>query len=129
VKFRFAHGLIFISIDLVYEGKTTRIDNCLVDTGSATTAVDIDMVDLDYRKPSEIKRLIGIGGGSQEVIAQSVDGIQIGNQTLKDIKLEFGDLNEALAINGFIGNDILSFFEVSISYERQEIRLTDANHR
>jgi hypothetical protein len=126
LNFRFVHGLIFMSIDVVYEGKTIKIDNCILDTGSATTAVDIDLIDFNYRKPSEIKRLIGIGGGSQEVIAQSVDGIQINGKTLKNIQLEFGDLKEALGINGFIGNDVLSLFEVSISYKRQEIRLTDA---
>ena len=51
------------------------MDNWILDTGSATTPVDIELVDFNYRKPAMIKRLFGIGGGTQEVIAQKVDKI------------------------------------------------------
>jgi hypothetical protein len=50
-----------------------KIDNCILDTESATTAIDIDLIDFNYRKPSKIKRLFGIGGGTHEVIAQKID--------------------------------------------------------
>jgi len=40
----FQNGLTWISINIEYEGKHTRINNCILDTGSATTAIDIDLV-------------------------------------------------------------------------------------
>ncbi|MDM8560835.1 hypothetical protein [Candidatus Parabeggiatoa sp. HSG14] len=59
------NGLIWISINIEYEGKYTRIDNCILDTGAATTAIDIDLVDFNFKKRSIIKRLHGIGDGIQ----------------------------------------------------------------
>ena len=47
MKFHFRNGLIWVSIDLDYEGKDVKIDNCIIDTGSATTAIDIDLVDFN----------------------------------------------------------------------------------
>jgi len=43
--FSFQNGLIWISIDIEYGGKPITINNCILDTGSATTAIDIDLVD------------------------------------------------------------------------------------
>ena len=119
--FEWKHGLIWITFELEYEGKAANIDNCILDTGSATTAVDIDLVDFNYRKPATIKRLFGIGSGTQEVIAQKVDKVIIDQTELKDIEIEFGDIRADLGINGFVGNDILSFFTITIDYSRQEI--------
>lgn len=42
MNFEFKDGLIWISVDLIYEGKLVRVDNCILDTGSETTAIDID---------------------------------------------------------------------------------------
>ena len=52
MKFEFKDGLIWVSIGLVYEGRPYTIHNCIVDTGSGTTAIDIDFVEFNYRKPA-----------------------------------------------------------------------------
>ena len=52
MNFNFRNGLIWISIDIEYEGENVKIDNCILDTGSATTAIDIDLVEFNYKKPS-----------------------------------------------------------------------------
>ncbi len=57
MKFEFDKGLIWIPIKIQYEGKSIEIEKCILDTGSATTAIDIDLVDFNYRKPASIKRL------------------------------------------------------------------------
>ncbi len=121
--FQWKHGLIWITFEVVYEGKGIKIDNCILDTGSATTAIDIDLVDFNYRKPVTIKRLFGIGGGTHEVVAQKVDKVIIDENELKDIEIEFGGIKSELGINGFIGNDILSLFTITIVYSKQEIQL------
>ncbi len=118
--FNWENGLIWISIGIIYEGKVHKIDNCIVDTGSATTAIDIDIIDLNYEKTTTIKRLRGIGG-VQEVIAQQVESLTFENVEIKDIEIEFGDIKEAFGIKGFIGNDILSRFVVNINYFEKEI--------
>lgn len=121
--FQWKHGLIWITFEVVYEGKGMKIDNCILDTGSATTAIDIDLVGFNYRKPATIKRLFGIGGGTHEVVAQKVDKVIIDENALKDIEIEFGGIKSELGINGFISNDILSLFTITIVYSKQEIEL------
>ncbi len=44
MNFQWRQGLIWVDIDLEYDGKKYHITNCIVDTGSATTAIDIDLI-------------------------------------------------------------------------------------
>lgn len=96
-------------------------------TGSATTAIDIDLVAFNYQKPANIKRLFGIGGGVQEVVSQKINTVTIDGNILKNIELEFGDFQKELGINGFIGNDILSHFTICIEYLKNDISLTNSH--
>jgi hypothetical protein len=123
MKFKFFHGLIWIPIKLVYEGESITINDCILDTGSATTAVDINFVKFNYRKPAFIRRLSGLGGGTQEVICQKIDRFLIDLAELPHIDIEFGDISSDVGINGFIGNDILSQFTVTIDFFTQELNM------
>jgi hypothetical protein len=127
MKFEFYRGLIWIPISIEYQGKAVRIENCIVDTGSATTAIDIDLIDFDYRKPSVIKRLCGIGGGSQEVICQKISKFLMDKEELNDVEIEFGDIKSDFGINGFIGNDILKRFVFTIDFSKQKIDMINMN--
>jgi hypothetical protein len=121
MKFEFRDGLVWIPISLEYEGKQIQIEKCILDTGSATTAFDINFVDFNYQKSSFIRRLCGLGGGTQEVVCQEIDSMMIGKTELKHIEIEFGDIAEGFGIEGFIGNDILSRFTFTIDFQKQEI--------
>ncbi len=123
MKFKWEQGLIWVSIKLSYEGQEFNIDNCIVDTGAATSAIDIELIPFNYNKPAIVRRLFGIGGGKQEVVVQSVDAVKIGEHTLQDIDIEFGDLNIDYGINGFIGTDLLSRFDVTLNFSKNEIDL------
>lgn len=123
MKFEYRNGLIWISIIVVYEDKQISIDSCILDTGSATTAIDIDLVDFNYQKPSFIRRLCGLGGGTQEVICQKVDKIGIDGKIMGNIDIEFGDIQSNLGINGFIGNDVLSKYSISIDYLHKDLEI------
>ncbi|MFH1096631.1 MAG: hypothetical protein ABH886_11320 [Candidatus Desantisbacteria bacterium] len=92
MNFELKHGLIWITFELIYEGNSVIIDKCILDTGSAATAIDIDLVDFNYRKSATVKRLFGIGGGTQEVVFQNVGKVIIGSKELNDIEIEFGDI-------------------------------------
>ncbi len=121
MRFGFRNGLIWISIGIEYEGKSIEIPDCILDTGSATTAADIDFVNFNYHKPAFIRRLCGLGGGIQEVVCQRIDKLVIDNTELKDIEIEFGDIRTGFEINGFVGNDILSHFSFTVDFSKQEI--------
>ena len=121
MNFNFRNGLIWISIGIEYEGEDINIDNCILDTGSATTAIDIDLVEFNYKKPSFVKRLVGIGGGTQEVINQEVKKITIDQISLENVEIEFGDIQADLGINGFIGTDILRHFDINLKFSTKEL--------
>ena len=120
--FEFKNGLIWISVTLEYEEKTFKIDQCILDTGSETTAIDIDCINFNYQKPSFIRRLYGLGGGLQEVICQRVSKIVIDDTELNDIEIEFGNLKSDFGINGFIGNDVLSRFTFTVNFINHDIK-------
>ncbi len=121
MKFEFKDGLIWIPVSLEYEGKQITIERCILDTGSSTTAVDIDFVELNYQKPSFIRQLCGLGGGTQEVVCQKADSLTVGETKLKDIEIEFGDIEEGFGIHGFVGNDVLRRFTLTINFLNQNI--------
>lgn len=123
MNFEFKDGLIWIPINIVYEGNSITVDRCILDTGSATTAIDIDFVNFNYKKPAEIKRICGIGGGTQEVICQQIDKFMINNVEFNDIEIEFGRIKTNFGIHGFIGNDILSRFTLKVNYRKCKMEL------
>ncbi|HEW98484.1 MAG: hypothetical protein DRR16_03285 [Candidatus Parabeggiatoa sp. nov. 3] len=123
MKFEWKQGLIWINITLIYGGKTIIVPNCIIDTGSSSTIIDIDLVEFDYHKPAVIKRLFGIGTGTQEVLCQQVDKIIIDEFELDAVEVEFGAIKENLGINGFIGNDILSQFILTLDFKQKVIDL------
>ena len=47
MKFKWEQGLIWVSFEIKYEGKWLKIDDCILDTGSATSAIDIDLVEFN----------------------------------------------------------------------------------
>ncbi len=85
----------------------------------------MDLVEFSYHKPSKIKRLCGIGGGIQEVVSQVTDKLMIDGKELKDIEIEFGDIREELGIDGFIGNDVLRCFTMTVNYREHTIQLSE----
>jgi hypothetical protein len=123
MNFEYRNGLIWLPIYIEYDGKNIKIDNCILDTGSATTAIDIDLIEFNYKKPSLVKRLVGIGGGTQEVISQEVDAVTIGQFLFKNLDIEFGDIQADLGINGFIGTDLMKHCDINIKFSTKEIFL------
>ena len=116
MKFEFRQGLLWIPVEIVYEGNIIIVENCILDTGSATTAIDIDLVPFNYQKLAFIRRLRGLGGGTQEVVCQT--------KKLHSIEVEFGDISSHFGINGFIGNDILQHFLLIVNFPKREIEMT-----
>ena len=107
MKFKWSNGLIWVSLDIVYEGHHFEISDCILDTGSASTAIDIDKVEFNFKKPTKLKRLVGVGGGTQEVLSQVVDEVIVDGQTISNMPIEFGNLQGDMGINGFVGTDLL----------------------
>lgn len=120
MNFYWKNGLIWIDVYLGYNGIKYQVENCIVDTGSAGTAIDIEQIEFDYGRPTQIKRLAGIGG-TQEVVSQEIESLCFGDIQIRNISIEFGNLKNDYGINGFIGTDVLSKFKITIDFINNEI--------
>ena len=40
MKFKWKNGLIWVTLNVVYEGQPFEVSECILDTGSASTAID-----------------------------------------------------------------------------------------
>ena len=77
-------GLIFLPITLGYGGQVFQISDCILDTGSGGTVMDVDLIPFNAKLPGVLRRLYGIGG-HPDVVAQEVDFIQIANCRIEDV--------------------------------------------
>jgi hypothetical protein len=115
-------GLIFIPITLEYNSKSYQVTNCILDTGSAGTVIDVDLIGFNPKIPSILKRLHGIGG-HQDVVAQQVDFIKIENFGKENILVEFGDIKNSYRIKGILGTNLLRFMNFYLNFNQQEYDL------
>ena len=113
-------GLIFIPITLGYDYHVYQITDCILDSGSAGTVIDVDLIPFNPKIPGILRRLYGIGG-HQDVVAQHVDFIQIENCRLENIQIEFGDIQYAFGINGILGTNLLRFMKLHLDFNQLEI--------
>ncbi len=121
MNFELRYGLIFVPVRIFYDGSYIQMNNCILDTGSATTALDIDSVTLNYQKPTTIRRLRGIGGGREEVACQTIEQFILDDYKFFDIEIEFGDFQCDFGIQGFIGTNILCYFKTTIDFSKRSV--------
>ena len=123
MRFELVGGLIILPIVFEYSTKVKVQADALVDTGSAGTALDINLLKLDPARSSRIVELAGIGG-NQDVVIQRVDNIQFSSKTVSGFEVEFGDVATKFGFNAIIGFDLLDAVGACIDYERKEIRVS-----
>ena len=119
MKFTLRHGLCFVLLKVHYSNQIIKL-NSIIDTGSASSVLDINLFAIDYSRRSEIKNMVGIGG-KQEVLIQQVERVEIGRILLNNIEIEFGDLENRFQIEAILGNDILNKLSAVIDYKRRQI--------
>ncbi len=120
IRFELVGGLIILPIVFEYSTKVKVKADALVDTGSAGTALDINLLKLDPSRASRIVELAGVGG-SQDVVIQRVDGINFVNKLISDFEVEFGDVSTKFGFNAIIGSDLLDALGVCIDYESRAL--------
>ncbi|MDM8561138.1 hypothetical protein [Candidatus Parabeggiatoa sp. HSG14] len=120
MKFIEHDGLIFIPITLGYNSKIYQVTDCILDTGSAGTVIDVDLIEFNPKIPGILKRLYGIGG-HQDVVAQQVGFIKIENCRLENILVEFGDIKNSYGIKGILGTNLLRFMNFYLNFNQREI--------
>src|SRR3990172_3000680 len=91
-------GLPFTEVTLIHRGKTLTLDRVLIDTGSAGTIFDVDVlakIDLLHEPEDSIHTFTGVGG-SEFVVEKKVEQIKIMSLEIADFTIEIGTMDYGL---------------------------------
>ncbi|MDM8553838.1 retropepsin-like aspartic protease [Desulfococcaceae bacterium HSG7] len=103
------YNLPFTSIQAGYCSLSIDISNILVDTGSATTILNADILSTIGVKPEAndtTAQIVGIGG-EESVYHKIIDFIKVEDKVITDFKIDVGLLDYGFEINGILGMDFL----------------------
>jgi len=127
INFELRKKLPFISITVIHSGIEFKVDNVLVDTGSAATIFASDYVrkfGIDSEPEDRIQKIVGVGG-NEYVIEKRIDVLIIDGVSIEDSIIQVGDMDYGFGINGIIGGDLLIRTKMIIDYERRAILLKE----
>ena len=125
IPFSLKHGLLYIPVQLIHDGKVLLLESCIFDTGSGSTAFDADRaasIGLTLDPSSRIKRLT-TAGGYQRVFTRIVDSFQLGQIKLTNIEIELGDLASRFEIDGIIGTDIIRQCNWELDFQNNSLKM------
>jgi hypothetical protein len=103
-----------------------KIDNVLIDTGSAATIFALDYVrkfGIDSEPEDKIRKIVGVGG-NEYVIEKRIDALIIDDVLIEDSIIQVGNMDYGFGINGIIGGDLLMRTKMIINYEKRAILLS-----
>ncbi|WP_332695206.1 retropepsin-like aspartic protease [Halalkalibacter lacteus] len=113
--------LITSTLSVTFRGKSIKVQDVIVDTGSSHTVISPDVLEeigVIYENGDGIYEAYGIGG-TVPFYTKVMDEIKIATFTLKDFVLDVGMLPNNH--NGLLGLDILKTHNFIIDLEKLEI--------
>jgi predicted aspartyl protease len=123
MKLLIRYNLPFIKITVGYRNLSIDIPNILLDTGSATTILNADILSSIGIKPEAsdtTAQIVGIGG-EESVYHKNVDYIKIENKVLHDFTIDVGILDYGFEIDGILGMDFLMETNAIIDLQKKMI--------
>ncbi|MBP1970181.1 hypothetical protein J2Z83_002299 [Virgibacillus natechei] len=110
MKINMWYGLPFVQIKIEFSGKELFLDNVLLDTGSAGSIFNSDIVRSIGVFPESndvVKRIRGIGG-VEYVYTKHLDKIYFERFNLENFQVEIGNMDYGMDIDGILGFDFIS---------------------
>jgi len=123
LKIKLENGLPYISVTLNYQGQNLTFDKVLLDTGSMGTLFSIekvDAIDLLPEPNDRIREICGIGG-REYVFSKTIDPLVSGELVIENFKIEIGDMNYGIDMDGILGIDFLLQSQAIINLEKLEL--------
>ncbi|HUC92555.1 MAG TPA: retropepsin-like aspartic protease [Paenibacillus sp.] len=117
-------GLPFVTLTVCYRDRELLLKHVLLDTGSAGTIFNADVVnEIDVRvEPGDfLNRIRGVGG-VEIVYSKRFDFVRIGEASLEGFEVEIGDMNYGMQIDGILGFDFIRAANLII--DSKDLRIT-----
>jgi hypothetical protein len=121
------YGLPFVSMTVVFRGRELKLEKVLLDTGSASTLLNADIVQEIGMVPegNDIVDIIRGVGGVEYVYTKYLDSIIVDEAILKDFQVEIGNMDYGMEIDGILGFNFLKQAGAVIDIGEMQLK-TDA---
>lgn len=109
-KLQYKNGLLYASVILQHGNKSITVDDVIVDTGAYHTIILTDYLkdlDVEFTEDDELVKSSGYGGLQMSSVRKSIDRVTIGDISLANMKIDFGEIDPYERVNGLIGLDFL----------------------
>ncbi|WP_434752285.1 retroviral-like aspartic protease family protein [Paenibacillus amylolyticus] len=121
MKINYDGQLITTSLTVTFRGRTLKIDDVIIDTGSSHTIISPDILEeigVTYETGDSIFEAYGIGG-SIPFYTKIMDRIVIGTDNIENIEIDVGILPKDH--KGLLGLDILKQQNFIIDLKRLKL--------
>lgn len=112
-------GLICTDVEITFEGRTKILKNVVIDTGAVQSIMNslaVEDMGISPQYVDEISTTIGIGG-VMDFFVRKVEDLKFGELYIKDIELDFGEIDPKGELMGLIGLDLLEKYRALIDVE------------
>lgn len=124
IKIKEMAGLPFIEAKVSFRGKSMKLENVLIDTGSAGTIFNVNKLEEIGVKPeaNDVTHTIQGIGGIEFVYTKNIDKIGISKEiTVTNFLIELGSMDYGLELDGIIGYDLMKEVGLVIDLKRYKI--------
>lgn len=116
--------LPFVSVIVRANGKSVTIDRVLLDTGSAATAFDTELmsaIDIKPELTDKTARMVGIGEG-EYAVRKRVDAVELNGLIVAPTIVQLAGLDYGYGVNGILGLDFMLKTQAVIDFTKLEVR-------
>ncbi|MCT8138518.1 retropepsin-like domain-containing protein [Anaerobacillus sp. CMMVII] len=125
IKLRVLSELPFIEATVTFRGQSLKLENVLIDTGSAGTIFNVNKLEEIGIKPeaNDVTQTIQGVGGLEFVYTKNIDEISINDEILiQNFHVELGSMDYGLEIDGIIGFDFMK--EVGLIIDLKQFNIS-----
>lgn len=118
--------LPFIKTTVTFCGKSLKLENILLDTGSAGTIFNVNKLEVIGIKPEskDVTQTIQGVGGLEFVYTKNIDRISIQDEIeIQNFNVELVSMDYGLEIDGIIGYDFMKEVGLGIDLQRCNISI------
>lgn len=112
IKLRQEDKLLLCELEITINEQVLNLKNVLVDTGSATTLINSDYIETDGTEI--IDTIYGVGG-YETILNKHVDIFQVNGYIIENFKIDLGNMDFGITLDGILGLDVLTILGVNIN--------------
>jgi predicted aspartyl protease len=118
------YQLPFVAVVLRTNRQVLRLEQVLLDTGSAATVFKTDdllKIGVQAQSQDRIRFMSGIGG-QESVVEKQVDTLEVGEGIARNFNIQLAAMNYGFELDGILGFDFLRQVNAIVDLQHLELR-------